>query len=58
MRACVSSALAMMKQLRTRAVRFDRTLPRTPVMVMADRIRLEQVIINLLRNALDATRVH
>jgi len=26
------------------------------VMVMADRIRLEQVIINLLRNALDATR--
>src|SRR5690606_14598319 len=31
-------------------------VPRTPVMVMADRVRLEQVIINLLRNALDATR--
>jgi C4-dicarboxylate-specific signal transduction histidine kinase len=31
-------------------------LPRQPVMVMADRIRLEQVIINLLRNALDATK--
>jgi len=56
-RACVSSALAMMEpQLRTRAVRINRTLPRTPVMVMADRIRLEQVIINLLRNALDATK--
>ena len=25
-------------------------------MVMADRLRLEQVIINLLRNALDATK--
>jgi two-component system C4-dicarboxylate transport sensor histidine kinase DctB len=31
-------------------------LPRQPVMVMADRLRLEQVIINLLRNALDATK--
>ena len=28
----------------------------TPVMVMADRLRLEQVIINLLRNALDAIK--
>ncbi len=31
-------------------------MPRGPVMVLADRIRLEQVIINLLRNALDATK--
>jgi two-component system C4-dicarboxylate transport sensor histidine kinase DctB len=31
-------------------------MPRRPVMVMADRLRLEQVIINLLRNALDATK--
>ena len=54
---CVSSALAMMEpQLRARTVRIARTLPREPVMVMADRIRLEQVIINLLRNALDATK--
>lgn len=54
---CVSSALAMMEpQLRSRTVRIGRTLPREPVMVMADRIRLEQVIINLLRNALDATK--
>ncbi|THD81215.1 sensor histidine kinase [Aliigemmobacter aestuarii] len=56
-RACVSSALAMMEpQLKARVVRITRTLPRQPVMVMADRIRLEQVIINLLRNALDATK--
>ena len=56
-RTSVSAALAMMEpQLRSRAVKITRTLPRTPVMVMADRIRLEQVIINLLRNALDATK--
>jgi two-component system C4-dicarboxylate transport sensor histidine kinase DctB len=57
MRACISAALAMMEpQLKSRVVRITRTLPRQPVMVMADRLRLEQVIINLLRNALDAIR--
>ncbi|MEI4485646.1 ATP-binding protein [Frigidibacter sp. MR17.14] len=57
LRLCLSSALTMMEpQLRTRAVRIVRSVPRSPVMVMADRLRLEQVIINLLRNALDATR--
>lgn len=57
MRNAVSGALAMMEpQLKVRVVRINRTVPRQPVMVMADRIRLEQVIINLLRNALDALR--
>ena len=57
MRQAVSSALSMMEpQLKSRVVKITRTLPRQPVMVMADRIRLEQVIINLLRNALDATK--
>jgi two-component system C4-dicarboxylate transport sensor histidine kinase DctB len=57
LRACVSSALAMMEpQLKARVVKISRGLPRQPVMVVADRIRLEQVIINLLRNALDATK--
>ena len=57
LRACLSSALSMMEpQLKQRVVRITRTLPRVPVMVMADRLRLEQVIINLLRNALDATK--
>ncbi|QYK43588.1 MAG: sensor histidine kinase [Paracoccaceae bacterium] len=56
-RACLSSALSMMEpQLKARVVRITRAVPRKPVMVMADRIRLEQVIINLLRNALDATK--
>ena len=57
LRTAVSSALTMMEpQLRTRTIRVTRNLPRGRVMVMADRIRLEQVIINLLRNAVDAVR--
>lgn len=57
LRAAISSALAMMEpQLKAKTVRITRVLPRGQVMVMADRIRLEQVIINLLRNALDATK--
>ncbi|QUS36904.1 sensor histidine kinase [Falsirhodobacter algicola] len=56
-RHCVSGALSMMEpQLKVRVVRINRQIPRRPVMVMADRLRLEQVIINLLRNALDATK--
>ncbi|OYX45563.1 MAG: two-component system sensor histidine kinase [Rhodobacterales bacterium 32-67-9] len=56
-RASVSSALSMMEPtLRTRSIRITRMMPRTPVMVQADKVRLEQVIINLLRNALDATK--
>jgi len=56
-RDCVSQALAMMEpQLKQRVVHINRDIPRKPMMVLADRIRLEQVIINLLRNALDATK--
>ncbi len=57
-REAFSSALTMMEpQLKGREVEISHTLPREPVMVMADRVRLEQVIINLLRNALDATKM-
>ncbi|MEO1139453.1 MAG: ATP-binding protein [Pseudomonadota bacterium] len=53
----VYSALAMMEpQLRQRKVDITRTMPEGPVWVMGDRVRIEQVIINLLRNALDATQ--
>ena len=53
----VSTALSMMEpQLKSREVRITRNIPREPVMVMGDRLRLEQVLINLLRNALDATK--
>ena len=56
LRSCVSAALAMMEpQLRTGRVTLTRSLPPVPVTVLGDRVRLEQVIVNLLRNALDAT---
>jgi len=56
-RSAVSSALSMMEpQLKRRHVKITTTMPKQPVRVMADRLRLEQVIINLLRNALDATK--
>ncbi len=56
-RESVSTALSMMEpQLRQRNMAINSSLPREPVYVEADRIRLEQVLINLLRNALDATK--
>ncbi|MEM9425356.1 MAG: ATP-binding protein [Pseudomonadota bacterium] len=56
-RDSVSSALSMMEpQLRRRDVEITASLPRDPVHVQADKIRLEQVLVNLLRNALDATK--
>jgi two-component system C4-dicarboxylate transport sensor histidine kinase DctB len=56
-RAAISSALAMMEpQLKTRKVTITRTLPAAPVMIVGDKLRLEQVLINLMRNALDATK--
>ena len=57
LRNALSSALAMMEpQLRSRRIRLQRSVPRYPIMVTCDRIRREQVIINLLRNAIDATK--
>ncbi len=56
-RESLSSALSMMEpQLKNGNIRITRSVPRRPVRVMADRVRLEQVIINLLRNAIDATK--
>ena len=55
-RASVSAALELMEpQLKRRAVEITLSLPPDPVPVLADHIRLEQVLINLLRNAIDAT---
>jgi len=57
LRDALKGAMTMMEpQLRTTRVEITQNLPRRPVMVMADRLRLEQVIINLLRNALDAMK--
>ncbi len=53
----ILSSLSMMEpQLRQRQVAISNVLPDHSVMIYADRMRLEQVIINLLRNALDATK--
>ncbi|MEP0964248.1 MAG: ATP-binding protein [Roseobacter sp.] len=53
----LSSSLAMMEpQLRQRHVQITRILPDDPVEVMGDRLRIEQVMVNLLRNAIDATK--
>ena len=56
-RDSVSSALSMMEpQLRRRDVEITASLPRDHVYIQADKVRLEQVLVNLLRNALDATK--
>jgi len=53
----LAASLAMMEpQLRQRHVKITKFLPDEPVRVMGDRMRIEQVMINLLRNALDATK--
>jgi len=57
LRAAVDASLAMMEpQLRQRAIALTVSRPDAPVDVLAERFRLEQVIVNLLRNAADATR--
>ncbi|HCE71941.1 MAG TPA: two-component system sensor histidine kinase, partial [Ruegeria sp.] len=53
----LGASLAMMEpQLRQRQVQITQILPDRPVLVMGDRMRIEQVMVNLLRNALDATK--
>lgn len=54
--AAANSALEMMEpQLRRQKTVIARSLPSRQVMVMGDMVRIEQVIVNLLRNAMDAT---
>lgn len=54
--ALVSSLSMMEPQLRQRHVQIAQVLPDQPVLVMGDQMRIEQVMVNLLRNALDATK--
>ena len=57
LRDSVRAALAMMApQLGKMAVQIQTTLPSEPAVVTADPLRIEQIIVNLLRNALDAVR--
>lgn len=51
----ISYALDIMaSQLNLLQVEYSQQMPDEPVMVLGDQIRLEQVVINLLRNSLDA----
>lgn len=53
----LASAMSMMEpQLKQGRVRINRILPDDPVRVMGDRVRIEQVMVNLLRNAIDASK--
>ncbi len=57
MRDAIRGSLSIMEpQLKRGDLRIITSLPEEPVIVLADRIRIEQVIINLFRNALDATK--
>jgi two-component system C4-dicarboxylate transport sensor histidine kinase DctB len=54
--AALNGALEIMEpQLKLRQVSLSTSVPSTPVMILGDQLRLEQVVVNLLRNALDAT---
>ncbi|MEO0401283.1 MAG: ATP-binding protein [Pseudomonadota bacterium] len=53
----LASSLSMMEpQLRQRRVLINRVVPPEPIEVLGDRLRIEQVMVNLLRNAIDATK--
>jgi two-component system C4-dicarboxylate transport sensor histidine kinase DctB len=57
MGSALASSLSMMEpQLRQRHVQISRIVPDEPTIVLGDRMRIEQVLVNLLRNALDATK--
>lgn len=57
MREALSAAMSMMEPwLNQMEVKITQNIPREPVMVLADQLRLEQVIVNLLRNALDVMK--
>ena len=57
MRDPLNAAFSMMSpQLGSMEIEITRTLPKEPALVLGDELRLEQIIVNLLRNALDAMK--
>ncbi len=53
--ALLNSFELMTPQLGQMKVRIKRNIPEEPIMVQGDMVRTEQILINLLRNALEAT---
>jgi two-component system C4-dicarboxylate transport sensor histidine kinase DctB len=59
MRTVLQEACAIMApQTGQRGVEVTRSVPESPVYVRGDALRLEQIFINLMRNALDALQGH
>ena len=57
LRTAVHGSLTMMSpQLNQLEIEISETMPKSPVMVLGDKVRIEQVIVNLLRNAIDAMK--
>lgn len=57
LREALAAGLSMMEpQLNQMEVKITQNIPRDPILVLGDQLRLEQVIVNLLRNALDAVK--
>ena len=53
----IASVLSMMEpQLKQRGVKMSVVEPDEPAIILGDRLRVEQVLVNLIRNALDATK--
>jgi two-component system C4-dicarboxylate transport sensor histidine kinase DctB len=58
LRATVYGSLSMMSpQLNHLDIDITETMPKTPVMVLGDEVRIEQVIVNLMRNAIDSMKI-
>jgi two-component system C4-dicarboxylate transport sensor histidine kinase DctB len=55
-RSAINGALEIMEpQLKARQISISKSLPTEPVFILGDQLRLEQVMVNLVRNAIDAT---